>query len=490
MNESPIKLEGFGPQDLYRKREKIFTRSVGGYFQTVRLFTGWPLLIGYFLLPWLQLGDRQAVLFDLPHRQFHIFSETFWPQDIWLLGWALMIAAFGLFTITTVVGRLWCGYTCPQTVWTAIFMWIEQFTEGARHQRIRLDSAPWTFEKIARRLAKHGMWISVALVTGITFVGYFTPIRELVVAPFTGSLSEGNAWALFWVTFFTMATYINAGWLREQVCIYMCPYARFQSAMIDANTLTVSYDYERGEPRGSRKRFQTDDASPLGDCIDCTMCVQVCPTGIDIRDGLQYECIGCAQCIDACNQVMTQMNYPQGLIRYTTEQALTKHTQTRSKPLPSLRSLGYAASTLALTIAFTWAVINRATLELDVLRDRGALYQVSSDGLTHNDYQLVLINKTMLPRDVRVDALNNHGLMINSIRNFTLEPESIRNIPFRLSSAETNSTVTPINVRACDTQTGECALEATNFFSSKEAHQQEQPPKTANQGESRNVLEL
>ena len=310
---------GFAPVDLYQKREKIFTRSISGRFQRIRALSGWPFLLGYLLLPWLMWHGRQAVLFDLPARKFYVFGVTFWPQDFMLLTGLLIIAAFALFTLTSVVGRVWCGYTCPQTVWTAIFMWAEQFAEGPRHVRMKLDQAPWSFTKLRKRVLKHGMWIGWALLTGVTFVGYFMPIRELTGAALTLHLS---GWALFWTAFFTAATYFNAGWLREQVCIYMCPYARFQSAMFDKDTLMVSYDAARGEPRGSRKRDADPAALGLGDCIDCTLCVQVCPTGIDIRNGLQYQCIGCAHCVDACDEVMTTVGYAPGLIRYTTEHAM------------------------------------------------------------------------------------------------------------------------------------------------------------------------
>ena len=298
-----------GEIDLYQRREKIYTRKIEGFYQRVRLFSGWPLLLGYLLLPWLEWDGRQAVLFDLPARKFHIFGLTFWPQDAPMLAFMLMIAAFGLFAVTTFAGRIWCGYTCPQTVWTSIFMWLEQKTEGSRNQRIKLDKAPWSAEKIAKKAAKHASWLFVGLVTGMTFVGYFNPIRDLVYDFVT--LSPGK-WQFLWTLFFTLATYINAGWMREQVCKYMCPYARFQSVMFDQDTLIVSYDKKRGEPRGSRKRNLDRKETDLGDCVACELCVQVCPTGIDIRNGLQYECIGCALCVDACNSVMDKMAVPQG----------------------------------------------------------------------------------------------------------------------------------------------------------------------------------
>ena len=320
--------------DLYQKREKVYTRKIEGFYQRLRLYTGWPLLIAYFLLPWISINGRQAVWFDLPERKFHIFTMTFWPQDFPLLAFLLIIAAFGLFAVTVVAGRVWCGYTCPQTVWTSIFMWIEQKAEGSRNQRIRLDKGPWTLSKVMRKIGKHGGWLLVAFATGMTFVGYFYPMRELVVE--LATLSTGK-WQALWTLFFTLATYINAGWMREQVCIYMCPYARFQSVMFDRDTLIVSYDPARGEPRGSRKRSADPAELGLGDCIDCDLCVQVCPTGIDIREGLQYECIGCALCIDACDSVMHKMGYEPGLIRYTSENALEGKKTHWARP----RVIGY-----------------------------------------------------------------------------------------------------------------------------------------------------
>ncbi len=316
-----INVQEFAPAevaeiDLYQKREKIYTRKIEGFFQRVRLYTGWPLLIGYFLLPWLDWGNRQSVLFDLPARKFHVLWLTFWPQDMSMLAWVLIIAAFGLFAVTNLAGRVWCGYTCPQTVWTAMFMWIEQKTEGSRNQRIKLDQASWSLNKCRKKFLKHSMWLGLAFFTGLTFVGYFSPIRQLSLDVLQLSV---HPMAAFWIAFFTLATYGNAGWMREQVCKYMCPYARFQSAMFDPDTLIISYDRDRGEPRGSRKRTEKSGDIGMGNCVDCQLCVQVCPTGIDIRNGLQYECIGCALCVDACNSVMKKMQYPQGLIRYTTE---------------------------------------------------------------------------------------------------------------------------------------------------------------------------
>ncbi len=462
--ESPVTLIGFGQKDLYARREKIFTRFVGGFYQRLRFFTGWPLLLGFFVVPWINFAQRQAVLFDLPARQFHILGLTLWPQDLWLLGWILMISAFALFAVTTAVGRLWCGYTCPQTVWTAIFMWIEQVTEGSRHQRIRLDNSPWSLSKLRKRLAKHSLWLGWAMLTGLTFVGYFTPIRELV---FDIASFDISGWTLFWVVFFTLATYGNAGWLREQVCIYMCPYARFQSAMIDSNTLTVSYDPARGEPRGSRKRAPAEDLQALrsapatqGDCIDCQLCVQVCPTGIDIRNGLQYECIGCAHCIDACNQVMAQMNYAPGLIRYTTERALAGD---KAHPL-NIRTLGYGAVTAALACVFIYAVYSRAPMAIDILRDRGTLFQVSEAGVIRNDYQLKIMNKTQHDSSYQLRVVEPASIKLASQNQASVAPGQVDDIPLQLISSATLTPTTQVVLELCDLATHTCVSEETSFF--------------------------
>ncbi|MEZ5524716.1 MAG: cytochrome c oxidase accessory protein CcoG [Pseudomonadales bacterium] len=389
--------------NLYEKREKIYTRKISGFYQKVRLYTGWPLLLGYFLLPWINWDGRQSVFFDLPNRQFHIVELTFWPKDFILLAATLIISAFALFFVTTWLGRVWCGYTCPQTVWTSIFMWAEQVAEGSRNQRIKMDKSPWSVNKILRKTLKHSMWLGFALLTGLTFVGYFSPIRELLPNMLTFNLGP---WEAFWIFFFTFATYGNAGWLREQVCKYMCPYARFQSAMFDRDTLIVSYDPERGESRGARKKEADYKAEGLGDCIDCQMCVQVCPVGIDIRDGLQYECINCALCIDACNEVMDKMEYPRGLIRYTTENKLEHKTEHKLRP----KLIGYGAVLVIMIGVFAATILNRATLELDIIRDRSTLYNTTLDGLIENSYTLKVLNKSQENQTYLISVSGIDGL--------------------------------------------------------------------------------
>jgi cytochrome c oxidase accessory protein FixG len=446
---------GFAPVDLYQRREKIFTRSIEGRFQRIRMLSGWPLLIGYFAVPWLQWGERQAVLFDLPARQFHVLGVTFWPQDFVLLGALLIIAAFALFTFTSVVGRIWCGYTCPQTVWTAIYMWMEQFAEGPRHVRIRLDQAPWNFEKIRKRGLKHGLWLGWAFFTGFTFVGYFTPIRELIgdVVHF-----ELSAWPTFWIAFFTAATYVNAGWLREQVCIYMCPYARFQSAMFDEDTLIVSYDAARGEPRGSRKRGVS--AQSLGDCVDCQLCVQVCPTGIDIRDGLQYECIGCAHCVDACDDVMTKVGYAPGLIRYTTSRELAGGTSRLLRP----RVIGYASALVIMCGLFVYALLDRSLVGIDVIRGRGELYQLIGDDV-RNDYELKLMNKSQKTMRLQIGVSAAVPVSVLGPTEVDIDPGEVVNVPISLVTRRRDMSGSAFDARieVCGAL-GQCDSEVTRFL--------------------------
>ncbi|PLW83133.1 cytochrome c oxidase accessory protein CcoG [Kineobactrum sediminis] len=417
-----------GELDLYQRREKIYTRKIEGFFQKIRLFTGWPLLIAYFGLPWMMWDGRQAVWFDLPERKFYIFDLILWPQDFPLLAFLLIIAAFALFAVTVVAGRLWCGYTCPQTVWTSIFMWLEQRAEGSRNQRMRLDKAPWSVEKVVRKIAKHGSWLFVAFATGATFVGYFYPIRELL--PDLLRFSAGQ-WAMLWTLFFTLATYINAGWLREQVCTYMCPYARFQSVMFDKDTLIVSYDAKRGEPRGPRKRNADYKALGLGDCIDCKLCVQVCPTGIDIREGLQYECIGCALCIDACNSVMDKMSYPKGLIRYTSERELEGGKTHWLRP----RIIGYVIVLSLMVGLFSYRILTRVPLELTVIRDRNELYITTAQGQIENIYTLSLVNMDNAMHEFEINVSGIEGAVIIGDTLHTLFGGEIRNINLRVRAA-------------------------------------------------------
>jgi len=391
--------------EFYAKRKKIYARRAHGRFARLRVIAAVVLLGIFYITPWLMYGDRQAVLLDLPARQFHIFGITFFPQDAFYLAVLLIIAAYLLFFVTAIAGRVWCGYACPQTVWTESFMWIEYWIEGDRPQQIKLDKMPWNREKILKKGGKHILWILLALWTGYTFTGYFTPIRQLGL-----DLLSFNAggWATFWVFFYALATWGLGAMMREQVCIYMCPYARFQSAMFDKDTLIISYDKERGEPRGKRKKGVDPKEQGLGDCVDCTLCVQVCPTGIDIRDGLQYQCIACAACIDACDPVMEKMGYPKGLIRYTTE-----HEEQGGKTkILRLRTFIYAAVLVALVGGLLYSVATRVPLELDVMRDRNTLYRENGEGLLENVYVLKIVNMDTARHQFKVDVSGLQGIEI------------------------------------------------------------------------------
>lgn len=389
-----------GGAPLYEAHRKVYAREMDGRFSRLRLVAMFVLLGIFYALPWVRWSGRQAVLFDLPARKFFLFGLTLFPQDFYLLTWLLVIAALSLFFFTAVAGRLWCGYACPQTVWTEIFIWMERFTEGNRSRQMKLDEAPWGINKIARKSSKQLLWVSFALFTGVTFVGYFSSIEGLF-ARLAGAGGGLSFWEGFWILFYALATYGNAGYLREQVCKYMCPYARFQSAMFDRDTLIISYDTGRGEPRGARGRG-TGRSSGLGDCVDCSICVQVCPTGIDIRKGLQYECIACAACVDACDTVMAKVGSPPGLIRYATQAELDGVPSRVLRP----RTVVYGALLLALMSGFAYAITHRMPFDLDVLRDRNTLYRELDDGRIENVFTVRIINKDQRPHRFVLTAVN------------------------------------------------------------------------------------
>ena len=403
---------------LYRRDPKVYPRDVKGRFASMRRIAMFVLLGMYYVFPWINWAGHQSVLFDLPARKFYIFSLTFWPQDFIFLALLLIIAGLSLFFVTAVAGRLWCGYACPQTVWTEAFLLIERWVEGDRNKRMKLDAAPWSRNKVLRKSLKQFLWISFALWTGFTFVGFFTPIRDLGHSIVTFQL---GGWETFWMLFYGFATYGNAGILREQVCKYMCPYARFQGAMFDKDTLVIAYDQDRGEPRGGRKKSIDPAEKGLGDCIDCTMCVQVCPTGIDIREGLQLECIACAACIDVCDQVMDKMDYPRGLIRYTTEHALHAKETKVIRP----RIIVYAIILLTLIGGVLWSINDRVLLRADLLRDRNALYRELPGGVIENVYTLKLINMDAKTHRYNIELVGNEGMQLSVSPEPVLEPEQV-----------------------------------------------------------------
>jgi len=502
-----------GGNALYRSEGKVYPREIAGRFTRLRTLAVWVLLGLYYLSPWLSWDGRQAVLFDLPARKFYVLGLSFWPQDFIFLALLLILAGLALFFVTALAGRLWCGYACPQTVWAEVFVWIERFFEGDRSRQMKLDSAPWSRDKLLRKAGKHSVWIIFALWTGFTFVGFFTPVLDLGARLMT--LTWGP-WETFWVLFYSLATWGNAGVLREQVCKYMCPYARFQSAMFDRNTLIISYDPMRGEPRGPRRRglgsvlerarglinpraataavIAAAHAAPhghaktearattalavdaldfseapvvsspqdLGDCIDCTICVQVCPTGIDIRNGLQYECIACGACIDACDEVMDKVGYPRGLIRYTTQNAVDNQPSRILRP----RVFVYGLLLAVIFGGWLWGVTHRESLIVDVLRDRNALYRVVSDGAIENVYTLKLVNKLGELQRFRLEVVDDLVSVVGDPIVFDVGGEDSINLAFTLR-AEADGVVGRRDVRLKITSQQQPELQAehvTRFF--------------------------
>ena len=413
---------------LYASRKKIQPRSVFGLFTKWRWATVWLTQIVFYGLPWLQWNARQAVLFDLEARRFYIFGLVLYPQDFIYLTGLLVISALALFLFTAVAGRLWCGYACPQTVYTEIFLWIEKKVEGDRSARLRLDAAPMSGAKLGKRGLKHLLWGGFALWTGFTFVGYFTPIRELAAVSMAASLGP---WQTFWIFFYGFATYGNAGWMREQVCKYMCPYARFQSAMFDKDTMIVTYDKARGEPRGARSKKADPKALGLGACVDCSLCVQVCPTGIDIRNGLQYECIGCGACIDVCDEVMDKVGYPRGLVKYSTQNGMAQGWSRQEMVRHAFRPrvLVYTTILAVITIAVFTSLFLRTPLKVDVIRDRGSLARMVEYGRIENVFRLQIMNATEEKQVYTVTVEGLDGIAIANATEVEVLPTEVRSAP-------------------------------------------------------------
>ena len=413
---------------VFESKNKIYVRGVTGWFATWRWALVWLTQVVFYAMPWLAWNGRQAVLFNLESQRFYLFGLTLYPHDLIYLTVLLVLCALALFFFTAVAGRLWCGFACPQTVYTELFLWIERSVEGDHHARKRLDQAAWSPEKVARKAGKQVLWLGLSLWTGFTFMGYFTPIQALAAT--VPTLGMGP-WEAFWILFYGLATYANAGYLREQVCKHMCPYARFQGAMFDQDTLIIGYDTARGEARGSRPRAANAASLGLGDCIDCTLCVQVCPTGIDIRNGLQSNCIGCAACIDVCDTVMDKMNYPRGLIRYSTQNGLAHgwDKATLLKRVLRARVLIYGALLLLIAAVFVVSINMRQPFRVDVIRDRGVMARVVDEGAVENVYRLHIMNATESVQHYRVTVQGVGGLVMTQAVELTLASMAERTIP-------------------------------------------------------------
>lgn len=429
---TPVKIEKSAVQitkPSYSARNRIYVRKVQGAFETFRRLFGFIFLGLFAIAPWISYQGQQAILFDLAEQRFNIFGLTLWPQDLTLLAYTLIVSAFALFFITTFAGRVWCGFMCPQTTWTYIFIWFEEKTEGARNKRIKLDQRKMDADKFIRKAAKHSAWVSVALLTSLTFVGYFVPIDQLFSDFFT--LNVGF-WAGFWVIFFTVCTYGNAGYMREIMCTHMCPYARFQSAMFDKDTFTVAYDANRGEKRGPRSRKLSPEEvkeKGLGDCVDCNLCVQVCPTGIDIRNGLQYECINCGACVDACNGVMEKMGYAKNLISFNSEHQLAGGKTKIIRP----KLVAYAFVLAVMSTLLVWDVVSRVPLEVDIIRDRNSLDRETVDGLIENVYTLKILNKGQTTQTYVIEVKGLENATYFGDKELTVEGGGVYTLPISVA---------------------------------------------------------
>ncbi|MBF0186840.1 MAG: cytochrome c oxidase accessory protein CcoG [Magnetococcales bacterium] len=394
------------PIQLYESRKKIHPRYQKGFFRTIKWAILWTLLGLYYLVPFLNWErapglPQQAVLFDLPARKFYIYDLVIWPQEIFLLTLLLIISAIGLFFITTLAGRAFCGYMCPQTVWTDLFLFVENLVEGPPHRRKKLDNSPWNGAKILKKTVKHLLWLLIGLATGGAFVFYFADAATLMEG-FLNGTAPSAAWTA--LIFLTLGTYVFAGLAREQVCIYMCPYARFQGAMFDADTLIIAYDERRGENRIANRRDRAAMGDSAGDCIDCGECFRVCPTGIDIRDGQQYECITCAACVDACDEIMDTLGKPRGLIRYTSMRGLEGLKTRFFRP----RLFLYGAVLALFTGIVFWSLTSKKVVDLNVIKDRKPLYIMQKDGSIQNNYTVRILNRSNEERwfSLSVEGLN------------------------------------------------------------------------------------
>lgn len=418
-------------RSLYEPHQKIYPRNTAGLYKNWRWAMIWITQIVFYGVPWLQWGERQAVLLDISTHRFYIFGLVLYPQDLIYLVVILIIAALALFLFTAVAGRLWCGFACPQSVYTKIFLWVERQVEGDRAARLRLDASKLNRNKLFKKTLKHSLWISFSAWTGFTFLGYFAPIRDLSQSIMQLHLSP---WETFWICFYGFATYGNAGFLREQICKHMCPYARFQSAMFDNDTLIVTYDEERGEPRSGRSRKVDAKQSGLGDCIDCNFCVQVCPTGIDIRNGLQYECISCGLCVDACNSIMDKMEYPRGLIRFSTQNALTNHWSQEQvvKKILRPRVLIYTGLLLLMSAGLVYSLVTRVPFKVDVIRDRGVMSRLVAGGKVENVYQMQITNASEQVETFKISVSGIEGLSLASSKEFTVNAAESRMVAVSL----------------------------------------------------------
>jgi len=440
--------------------ETIHAKRIPGFFRNLKWYAAATWLV-YLTMPYVRWNGQQGILFDIPHRQFHIFSLTIWPQDIWVLSLILILLAITLFGVTAVAGRVWCGYFCFQTVWTDVFTWIEDKVEGNPIQRRKLDAAPWGVRKIRLKIFKHALWFIISIVTGVTFAGYFADIFQLWHDYLTFEVPM-IAWVV--LAAFVFGTYVFAGLMREQVCFWLCPYARIQSVMVDKNSIIPTYDFRRGEPR-SRLRSKTD-GNPGGDCVDCQLCVGVCPTGVDIRVGLQEGCITCGMCIDACNSVMEKVGKPRNLIRYMSEREM------QGEILPPLykrvRVIVYSSIIMLAAVGILYGLTHITPFQLTVLHERQPLFIRMSDGSIANKYIIKAVNKTgaVAPVQIQVEGITGLSVIVNNGEPVLLPAENM--IPFnvlvRVRPEELKKVDTPIRFTLTQTGGDELVLEYESVF--------------------------
>ena len=423
------------------KYDKIHVRVIDGYYQRIRVYLALLFYGAFFLLPWIEVDGRQSILFDFANQNFFILDAVFFPKDLLFLTWGLLLAAFLLFAVTNVLGRVWCGFACPQTLWTLAFVWVENKIEGSAAKRAKAERAgQLTQKQRLQRVAKHIVWVVMAMATGATIVSYFVPASVLYAGILQVDLSA-TVW--FWLIVFSYLTYLNAGLLREKVCLHMCPYSRFQSVMYDADTISVAYDPRVGEPRGSLKNTPQNakntvdqvkvitpaQAPAAGGCIDCSMCVQVCPTGIDIREGSQIDCINCGLCIDACDSVMASIGREPDLIKFTSQNQLAGGKSHLLRP----RSIGYLVAVLASVMMLSLHFLMSSSYDASIVRERGRILPHTAQGHVTNAYLLKLQNKGEGEMTFVVDVASE-GFTLVSGRTIGVKSGEMTELPILIAA--------------------------------------------------------
>lgn len=410
-----------------RNEQKIYIREQSGFYQKIRRSLS-SFLIGIFIfLPFLRHNGQQAILIDIEQQILHLFSFILYPQDLVILSLFLAFSAFALFYTTKLYGRVWCGFICPQTVWTLMFNWVERRVEGNHNQSKVLDKQPMSLNKFWRKSVKHLGWVGISILTALVFISYFVPVEQLYWSFFTLSSS---ALVTSWVLFFAGCTYINAGYIREKMCLHMCPYSRFQSAMFDKNTSLVTYDATRGENRGKRKRNQ-EKPNNMGDCIDCNLCVQVCPAGIDIREGLQYQCINCGLCVDACDQTMMKFNYPLKLIDFK---------KANNNKVDLTQVAGYLGMITLMLITMVYWAFSWSSFDVSIIRDRQALHRINNQGDVENTYLFKIRNKASYLENYTISVNDHDNYTFQQSPKVTVQPGELKTVTVVLAKSHSGPT--------------------------------------------------